>query len=398
MAGICYVLPRLTASLLHGSGIAQLGLVAAVGVVLGGVAIVLLGYGDGREPFGFPWWWDLPTLGVLSLPALVVFPSLRHRQEPIIYPTLWFVAGGALWLPALYIIGNLPGVRSLATTLGDLVFSAGFINVWGIGLATGLIYYVVPKASGQPLFNRQLARVGFWSLMFGSIWMGPAQLVAGPAPEWLQGVAAVLGLALPVGAMANIVNLALTIGPEWMGIGRKPVLLSAMIGSGLAALGSIMIAIAGFRSAGVVVGFTPYWEGVIHLLLFGAAAFLFAALAWQAVPNLVGRSLHSASVAIRVVRRGALAAGATSLFLFLAGLAAGYGWAGTGFTRLLKPLGPGWVELSVLPSVLSLLAVLTALLGTWYSVRLALSIYQSLASGRPTIQEVLVEVEGPKDE
>lgn len=389
-AGIFYVLPRLTGVVLSRERLANFGLIPSVGVVLVGMVIVLLGFGDGREPFALPWWWDVPTLGMLSLPALVVFASLRQRREESVYPTLWFVSAGVLWLPLLYLIGNLPGLRSLGTGLADLVFSAGFLNVWALGVATGLAYYVVPKASGQPLANRQLARVGFWSLLFGAVWMGPAQLVAGPAPEWLQAVASVLGLALPIGAIANTVNLAMTIGPEWKNIVRKPVLLSAMMGSGLGALATVTAAIAGFRSAAVLVGFTIFWDAVLHLLVFGAAGLLFAAFAWQAVPNLVGRALRSETRAIRLVQRAGLTAAWVAVLLSLAGLITGYGWAGAAFSGLVDNSGAGWAELLVVPSVLTGLAALIAVAGTWYTIGLALSIYSSLTSGRPTVQEVLV--------
>lgn len=303
-AGVFYALPRLTGAGLVGERLANLGLIAAVGVLLAAMVIVLLGFGDGREPFALPWWWDIPMLGVLCLPGLVVFASLRRRREESTYPTLWFVSAGALWLPVLYVIGNLPGLSSVATALADLVFSAGFLNVWALGVATGLAYYVVPKASGQPLASRQLALVGFWSLLFGAVWMGPGQLVGGPLPEWLQGVASVLGLALPIAAIANTVNLAITIGPEWTNVFRKPVLLSAMVGSGLGAIATAAAAIGGFRSTAVLVGFTTFWDAVLHLLVFGAVGLLFASFAWQAVPNLVGRALRSEASAIRLVKRG----------------------------------------------------------------------------------------------
>lgn len=390
MSATCYVLPRLTGVRLQGERLANLGLIPAIGVVIVGMAIVLLGYGDGREPFAFPWWWDAPTLAVLFLPAVVVIRTTRHRREENVYPTLWFLAAGAVWLPFLYLFGNLPGLRQFASALGDLVFSAGYLHVWGLGVATGIAYYVVPKASGQPLANRQLARVGFWSLLFGAVWVGPAQLTGGPGPEWLAGISSVLGLALPVGAAANTVNLALTIGPGWKEIGRKPIVLAAIAGLGLGVLGATIAAIANFRSAAVLLGFTTFWEGTLHMLVFGAIALLFASFAWQAVPNLVGRGLRSDAGAVRLVRRSLLTNGAAALFLILGGLAAGYGWAGAAFSGEVENVGPGWAMTSTVPGVLTLLAVVAALLGTWYTIRMALSIYQSLTSGRSTMQEVLV--------
>jgi len=396
--GVYYLLPRLTGASLRGEGLANLALAASVGTFAVAIVLVGLGFGDGREPFAIPWWWDVPVLAVLAVPALVTLLSLRERRESIVYPSLWFMVAGVTWLPVLYVAGNLPGLRSLAIALGDLAFSAGFLHVWALGVATGLAYYVVPKASGQPLANRQLARVGFWSLLFGAVWMGPAQLVAGPTPEWLPAVAAVLGLAIPVASTANAVNLALTIGPEWRNIGRRPILAAAVAGSALAAIAGIATAIAGFRSAAVLVAFTPFWDGVIYLLMFGAVILLFASFAWLAIPTLVGRMIDSQKRATRLVRRITFAAGGTFLFLTLAGLAAGYGWTGAAYSGLVENFGEGWAQTSGLPSVLFGIALLFGTLGLLAQLGLCASIYRSLTSGRATIQEVLITDEEPVTE
>jgi cytochrome c oxidase cbb3-type subunit I len=396
--GVYYLLPRLTGASLRGEGLANLALAASVGTFAVAIVLVGLGFGDGREPFAIPWWWDVPVLGVLAVPALVTLLSLRERRESTVYPSLWFMIAGVTWLPVLYVAGNLPGLRSLAIALGDLAFSAGFLHVWALGVATGLAYYVVPKASGQPLANRQLARVGFWSLLFGAAWMGPAQLVAGPTPEWLPAVAAVLGLAIPVASTTNAVNLALTVGPEWRNIGRRPILAAAVAGSAMAAVAGIATAIAGFRSAAVLVAFTPFWDGVIYLLMLGAVILLFASFAWLAIPTLVGRMIDSQKRATRLVRRITFAAGGTFLFLTLAGLAAGYGWTGAAYSGLVENFGEGWAETSGLPSLLFGIALLFGTLGLLAQLGLCASIYRSLTSGRATIQEVLITDDEPATE
>ncbi len=388
--GIYYLLPRLTGASLKAEVLANLTLAASAGTFLIAIVLVGLGFGDGREPFAIPWWWDLPVLAVLGVPAFITMSSLAERRESTVYPSIWFMIAGATWLPVLYVGGNLPGLRSLAIVLADQAFTAGFLHVWALGVATGLAYYVVPKASGQPLANRQLARVGFWSLLFGAVWMGPAQLVGGPAPEWLQGVASVLGLAISVASVANAVNLALTVGPEWKNLGRRPILASAVAGSAMAAIAGIATAIAGFRSAAVLVAFTPFWDGVIYLLLFGAVMLLFASFAWLAIPTLVGRMIDSQPRASRLVRRTIFAAGGAFLFLVIAGLAGGYGWTGAAYTGLVENFGEGWAQTSGLPSLLFGIALLFGVLGLLAQLGLCASIYRSLTSGRATIQEVLI--------
>lgn len=386
-AAIFYLLPRLTAVPLQLEKQLNLALPLAVTVVFVAIVVVGLGFGDGGEPFALPWWWDLPVLALTALPLGPTLLTIRARREGVVYPSLWFAIAAVIWLPAIYLIGNLPQVSSLSQALGDLVFTAGFLNVWGVGLAMGAAYYVVPKASGQPLASRQLAKVGYWSLLFGAIWLGPAQLVAGPQPEWLQAIAAVLGLALPLSAVANATNLALTVKDRWP-VGN-PVVLAAVTGSGVVALASLAAGLASFRSSAVLVGFTFFWEGIYVLFLAGIAL-LFAAFAWQAIPNLVGRALASTERAVGVVRLVAISGTSTGIMLALSGVISGVAWSGAGFTGAFENVGAGWLESAGLPGIFTGIAVLGGLFLTWGLLGLAVSIYRSLTSGRATVQEVLV--------
>lgn len=382
-----YLLPRLTATPLRLERQLNLALPLLIALVLVAMAAVAIGFGDGGEPFALPWWLDLPVLGLAAITLGPTWLTLRARSAGVVYPSLWFALAGALWLPVLYVVGNLPGLSSLASALGDLVFGAGFLNVWGVGMGIGAAYYVVPKLSGQPLYSRQLAKVGFWSLLFGAIWMGPAQLAGGPQPEWLQTIAAVLGLALPLAAVANTTNLLLTIAGKRSS--NPPGVAAAVSGSILITLGSLLASLASARSAAVLVGFTLFWEGVLVLLLSGVAL-LFAAYAWQATPNLVGRTLDSTERAARTIRMVAWSGGATGLLLVLAGITTGFAWTGAAFTGLFANVGSGWSESAGLSGIFTGLAVLTGLSLALGLVGLAVSVYRSLTSGKATTQEVLV--------
>ena len=81
-------------------------------------------------------------------------------------------------------------------------------------------------------------------------------------------------------------------------IGKDPILAAALGGSGLVTIATLLTSVAGFRSASVLVGLTIFWEGVWVLQIAGVAL-LFAAFAWEAVPNLVGSRRRPFGVARR---------------------------------------------------------------------------------------------------
>jgi len=162
---IYYMLPRLTGTTLWRPDIARAGLgLTALMVVLGAVAVIL-GFGDGNEPFAIPWWLDVPMLISLTIPAIVTVGTVRNRAEQGVYVSLWFVLGGVASLPILYLVNMIPGLASVGRVLQEVTFSAGFGTLWVTVIAMGVLYFVAVRATGNPLSNRHLARVGFLSLL-----------------------------------------------------------------------------------------------------------------------------------------------------------------------------------------------------------------------------------------
>jgi cbb3-type cytochrome oxidase subunit 1 len=395
--GIYYVLPRVTGAVLRGEALAQLALPASVAVYLAGILLVLLGFGDGREPFGLPWWLDLAVLATVSVPAIVTFLTLRERIEPRQFPSVWYAVGGTLALPILYIVGNLPGTTQVAAALGDRAFMAGFNAIWVVGVGTGLAYYAVVKSTEQPLASRNLARIGFWSLMFGAVWQGPAQLAMGPVPEWVVALAAFDGLAVVVACLANATCLALTMGSAWRRRREYPAALAALSAAGLAAAWSIVSSVASFRAALAMTDLTLFWEGTSDLVLLGAGGLFAAAWTYQALPNLFGRALFSDRLALTNVRSFTIGATGLALLLILGGIASGYGWAGGANAGAYVSAGPGWEQSAGPARLMLLLAVIPAAILGWGTVAFVRNVFLTYVRGRATVQEVLVPTGGADD-
>jgi cbb3-type cytochrome oxidase subunit 1 len=320
----------------------------------------------------------------------VLVGTIRHRLERVIYPTLWFGLALVVWLPILYLIGNLPGLTSAGQSLGSSMLSAGLEHMVIIGGGTGLAYFTVVKASGNPLASRQLARVGFWSLCFGAVWSGPAQIASGPFPAWLGGISAVLGLALPLATLSNATNLTLTVGPDLGQASDRPAISSALLGCLMAAFAGVVTALASFRSASALVSLTLFSEGLTVLVVFGVGGLLTASWTEHALPNLIGREPREAGHGRRRLRLTVIGMGGSGLCLMGAGLLGGYGWSGGAYTGAFENTGSGWAQSSGSPSLLTGLAVVFFLIGSLGLLSNGLTIVRTFTSGRPIAQEVLL--------
>lgn len=390
IGGIYHVLPRLTAAPLWREQLATLGGWILAALTLLGTVAVAFGFGDGIDPFGIPVWIEVPLVLAMLIPTVVTVATVSRRTESNVFVTLWYVLAGVVWLPWMGMIATLPGLDAVGRTLQGAVATWGLAHAWILGTGTGLAYYALLRSTEKPLASRRLAGAGFWSLMFASAWAGPLQIVYGPAPGWLDAVALLLTLALPVAALATATNFALTFDDLWGDPDRHPAASAAMSGALLALLAGVMAGFAGFRSAAAAVGLTAFWDGVLYLTVFGAGALFLASWAYQALPAMTGRSLASIDLARRHIRLTVMGSLATGGLLVLAGLAAGFAWTGGAFTGLAAPVGEGWNALSGISSTLEGLAILTGVITFAGQAAFALVVYRTITSGRATAQEILV--------
>lgn len=391
LVGLAYfVLPRLTGARLWSENLAWLGLLITAATTAAGLVVVGVGLGDGREPFALPWWLDLPMLAGLAVPPLVAVMTVRSRVEHRTYVTVPYVVTALAGLPLLYLAGNIPGITSVATALGDFFYLSASLVVL-IFLAVGLVYYAVVKQSEQPLAGRQLSQVGYWSLLFGAGWFGAAQLISGPIPEWLASVAAVLGLGFPVGLAASSGAVTATLEGRWrQGQDTDPVVMTAVAGLGMGLLVSVLASVGSFRSTATLVAFTPFWEGIVFGLVLGAIPLLVASSVLHTLPRMTGRALFAPESAGRMVKLILLGAGGAALFFVTAGLVTGYSWAGGSFTGAYAAVGDGWSEAGGSGGVFLGLATVAGLIAIWGNLILASLVTRTITRGRVTTQEVLV--------
>jgi cbb3-type cytochrome oxidase subunit 1 len=391
--GIYYVLPRLTGTRLWRQELALAGLLLTSGLVVVDLLAVVLGFGGGRQPLGLPWWLHIPMLGALTIPLAITMMTIRRREEKRSFVTLWFVIGGVTWLPLLYLAyfaGDVPFVTALGQTYSDLFFSAGFVTLWVFTVGSGLFYYTLVKELDIPLAFRQLAAVGFWSLGFAAAWWGIAQVVFGPGPGWVDGVAASLGLAFPIGALANASNVSVTLQGHWEELGEKPGVLSGVIGLYLGVAVAILASFGSFPSIGSVTALSAYWEAIEYAALFGVGVLLTAGVSFEALPRVAGRESRTLDRPRSFNRLTVIGVGGVMISLLSAGLLSGYSWIAGSNSAAYIDAGDGWGAGAGAAEALLLFALGFGIVAFLGQLAYAATVIGTLVNGRPVPQEVLV--------
>ncbi len=394
LAATYYLLPRLTGARLWREEFAMAAGVMAAAVTVIGVIGIGLGFTDGMLLAEFYWPIDGALVSLHSAPLLVAVMTLRHRTEPGIYVSLWYVLAGLVWLVGLLIVGNIPGSGAVGGSIQNSFYVGALIGQWVVGVAIGAVYYVIPKSSGQPLFSRPLALAGFWSLAFAQLWTGPALVVFGPMSDWLETIGIVFVFGLIVPALAVAANYIGTMSGAWHLLEDRPDLRFGVAGGVALAFFSIITGIQGFRSVAAIVGLTPFGVGTRYAWVFIVATLLASSFLYHAVPRLFGRRLYSMGLARLHLRLTVWGAGAVALLWWWAGLAAGYAWMAGATTGSTPPVGATFALTAGITRPLYTLALLAGLAVFAGQLTFAYNLFRTYTSGESADREILVLTEG----
>ena len=390
LAAIYYLVPRLTGARLWNEQLANLGLWLVVGVNVVAVVVLAAGFSEGREWLEIPWWLDIAVVAMLLVPAVVVIRTMKDRTEEGLFVSLWYFLAGLVWVIGLFVAGNIPNLYGAASQIQSSFFVSGITELWLVGIGVGTAYYLVPKITDNPLFNRQLALIGFWSLAFGGAWVGQGRYIYGTGPEWLETTASAFGLALVVAAIAVAANLVGTMRGKWSMVRESAALRFTMVGVGLYVVVSFLRFLQGLRSVAATTGLTSFGDGTTVLMLFGLAGLWAAAFVYHALPRLIGREIFSERLTTLHLRATLIGAGSLAVLLWLAGLVSGYSWAAGALTGAYSSTGEGFANTLDQVRLAYGLAALAALVLFAGQVAFAYNTYRTFTSGAATAHETLI--------
>ena len=258
-------------------------------VVVPGWLLVLAGISQPIEWAEFPPLVDAAVVVALVLAAIQFIPPFFHRGLEELYVSSWYIIGALVFTVLAYPMGNIvpelvPGAESAAFT-GLWIHDA--VGLFVTPLALAILYYVIPAATGRPIFSHFLSMVGFWGLFFLYPLNGTHHYVFSVIPMAAQMGAIAASALLGVIVIIVVTNLLLSArGGDWL---RGDIALRfAVMSTIFYLIVSVQGALQAQMSLNRVIHFSDWVIGHSHLAMLGFATF--AGIggiihAWQRIPG-----------------------------------------------------------------------------------------------------------------
>jgi cbb3-type cytochrome oxidase subunit 1 len=258
-------------------------------IVLPGWALVLAGFSQPLEWAEFPLVIDAFVVVALLLAAIQFLPPFFFRGLEDLYVSSWYVIGGLVFTLLAYPMGNfvpelVPGARGAAFS-GLWIHDA--VGLFVTPLALAVIYFVIPAATGRPIYSHFLSMLGFWLLFFLYPLNGTHHYVFSVIPMSAQIGAILASSLLGVDVILVVANLLLSArGAGWI---QKDIALRFVVTSTwLYLIVSIQGSLQAQMSINRSVHFTDWVVGHSHLAMLGFASFAAAGgiiHVWQRIPG-----------------------------------------------------------------------------------------------------------------
>ncbi len=293
-AAILFITPRITGARLAGEPLAYLGMGAWNAAVATGLAAVYLPTlaADGRLA-EFP----LPVDGLLLLGAFTVsavfFRTVLAAGRRLPYVSIWFFGVALLSLMGAYFLGSLPPLLGMDPTATALVtgFAARAIETyWVLGTALGTLFYVVPRATGNPLSSAGMAMLA-WLLWAGLSGISALGALVDPSVPFVVTTIGHVGTMLLVAPVfLAVAALALTLQGRWSMALQAGTVAFAVVALAFLLATALLEAIGALRSVQGLVRGTDWFLGAWIFATLGSATFAFLALADHAASRLLRRT------------------------------------------------------------------------------------------------------------
>lgn len=304
MMGIwLYIVPRLTGRKIYSELLGNLSAAAWNVSVAVGIIAIMYGHTQSREYAEMIWGVDVAVMAVLLMNEFNILMTIGRRVEPKLYVSLWFIIATVVLFPLVYFIGNVMWMPPTGALMGINDATVNWFyghNVLGLWFTTGLlavIYYIVPKETGTPLYSSSLSLIAFWGTLFFYTGVGAHHLLWAPIPPWLKTIAVAESIGMVIPVLATMFNIMLTMRGNWSHTRSSVPLLYVITGWAAYILVSFQGSNEALRGVNEVTHFTQYVPGhaMLGLMFFSASCCIGGA--YYVLPRALGCSLYSRRLA-----------------------------------------------------------------------------------------------------
>ncbi|NOR56072.1 MAG: cytochrome-c oxidase, cbb3-type subunit I, partial [Sulfurovum sp.] len=281
-----------------------------VGALLATISL-LFGVSSSKEYAQSDWPFDLVVVVVWVLWGVGMMGLIGIRREKALYISVWYYLACFLGIAMLYLFNNMALPTFLMTEgLGNPLHSVSMYagtndalvqwwyghNAVAFGFTVpivGMIYYFLPKESGQAIYSYKLSLLSFWGLMFVYLWAGSHHLLWSTVPDWMQTMGSAFSIVLILPSWGSAINMLLTMKGEWNQLTENPLIKFMVLASTFYMLSTIEGPIQAIRSVNAIAHFTDWIPGHVHDGTLGWVAFMIMAAIFHMAPRMFKREIYS---------------------------------------------------------------------------------------------------------
>jgi cytochrome c oxidase cbb3-type subunit 1 len=275
------------------------------------VVSLLMGITTSKEYAEFEWPIDIAIVVVWVIWGMSIFGLIGIRREKTLYISIWYYIATFLGVAMLYLFNNMEVPTYFASGgFGDWWHSVSMyagsndaMVQWWYGHNAvafvftvpiiAMIYYFLPKESGQPVFSYKLSILSFWGLMFVYLWAGGHHLLYSTVPDWVQTMGSIFSVVLILPSWGSAINMLLTMKGEWQQLKENPLIKFYVLASTFYMFSTLEGPIQAIKSVNALAHFTDWIPGHVHDGTLGWVGFMVIAGLFHMAPRMFKREIYS---------------------------------------------------------------------------------------------------------
>jgi cytochrome c oxidase cbb3-type subunit 1 len=275
-----------------------------------GVVTLFMGITTSKEYAELEWPIDIMITVLWVLWGVSIFGLIGIRRERTLYISIWYYIAAFLAVAMLHLFNNMEVPTFFVSGEGALYHSVSWyagtndaLVQWWFGHnavafffttpIVAMVYYFLPKESGQSVYSYKLSLLSFWGLMFVYLWAGGHHLLFSTVPDWMQTMGSVFSIVLILPSWGSAINMLLTMKGEWNQLQSNPLIKFMVLGSTFYMLSTLEGPIQAIKSVNALAHFTDWIPGHVHDGTLGWVGFMIIAGMYHMTPRLFKKEIYS---------------------------------------------------------------------------------------------------------